>query len=112
MNDLQVGLCERFGVEFRPSPADAKLGLALATLNERPINGLRHPPKGDTSGWYVWAGERLSSADDLFQPVHADHLSEILPEIIPYLGLPPGWRFQVAPGHEDVWFDATLLNDR
>lgn len=22
---------------------------------------------------------------------------------------PPGWRFLIAPGHEDVWFDASLL---
>ena len=26
------------------------------------------------------------------------------------LGLGPGWRFLIAPGHEDVWFDANLLN--
>ena len=111
MDDGQAAVCERFGVEFRPSPADAKLGLALATLSQRPINGLRHPPKGGTSGWYVWAGETLSSAEDFFQPVHQDHLRELLPAIIPYLGLPPGWRFQVASGHEDVWFDATLLDE-
>jgi hypothetical protein len=111
MDDGQPAVCERFGVEFHPSPVDAKLGLALATFGQQPINGLRHPPKGDTSGWYVWAGETLSSEADFFQPVHADHLSKLLPAIIPYLGLPPGWRFQVAPGHEDVWFDASLLNE-
>jgi hypothetical protein len=83
----------------------------MATLGQQPINGLRHPPRGDTSGWYVWAGETLSSAADFFQPVHAAHLGELLPAIIHYLGLPPGWRFQVAPGHEDVWFDATLLSE-
>jgi hypothetical protein len=27
-----------------------------------------------------------------------------------YLGLAPGWRFLVAPGYKDVWFDAKLLN--
>jgi hypothetical protein len=111
MDEGQPAVCERFGVEFRPGAADAKLGLALATLGQQPINGLRHPPKGDTSGWYVWAGNTLSSAADFFQPVHTDHLSELLPAIIPYLGLPPGWRFQVAPGHEDIWFDAALLNE-
>lgn len=112
MDDRQAAMCERFGVEFRPSSPRLKLGVALATLGQQPMNGLRHPPEGDTTGWYVWAGEELSSAGDFFQPVHADHLNKILPAIIPYLGLPAGWRFQLGPGHEDVWFDAALLNER
>jgi hypothetical protein len=111
MDDTQAGICERFGVEFNPSELHLKLGVALATLGQQPINGLRHPPKEDTTGWYVWAGADLSPADDFFQPVHADHLDKILPTIIPYLGLPAGWRFQVAPDHEDVWFDEALLKE-
>jgi hypothetical protein len=27
-----------------------------------------------------------------------------------YLALPPGWRFLIATNHEDVWFDAALLD--
>jgi hypothetical protein len=111
MDELQPALCERFGAEFRPSQPHLKVGVALATLKQQPINGLRHPPKGDTTGWYVWGGQELSSADDFFQPVHVQHLDEILPAIIPYLGLPPGWRFQIAAGHEDVWFDGALLSE-
>ncbi|MFL6787405.1 MAG: hypothetical protein ACJ8FC_01940 [Sphingomicrobium sp.] len=110
MDDMQAAVCERFGVEFHPCQPHLKLGLALATLGQQPINGLRHPAKGDTTGWYVWGGQGLSAADDFFEPVHADHLDEILPSIIPYLGLPAGWRFQLAPGHEDVWFDPALLD--
>jgi hypothetical protein len=26
------------------------------------------------------------------------------------LGLPPGWRFLIAPGYLDVWYDASLLD--
>jgi hypothetical protein len=28
----------------------------------------------------------------------------------PYLALPPGWRFLIAPDYEDVWFDESLLH--
>lgn len=28
------------------------------------------------------------------------------------LGLAEGWRFLIAPGHEDVWYDASLLDDK
>ena len=110
MQNTQATMCERFGADFHPSEPDLKLGVALGTLGQRPINGLRHPAKGDTSGWYVWAGGEPSAAADFFQPVHISHLDGILPTIVPYLGRPAGWRFQVAPGHEDVWFDADLLN--
>src|SRR5947209_8272498 len=111
MSDAQAAVCERFGVEFEPSHSHLKLGLAFDTLGQKPINGLRHAPKGDTTGWYVWAGDELCTGDEFFQPIHVDHLVKILPAIIPYLGLPAGWRFQVAPGHEDVWFDPALLDE-
>ena len=75
-----------------------------------PINGLRHPPEGDTTGWYIWAGENLSADADFFVPLCVVHLDEWCPEAIPYLGLPPGWRFLIADGHEDVWFDPSLLD--
>ncbi len=103
-------MCDRFGVECHPSYLHLKIGLALETLGQQPINGLRHPPEKDTTGWYIWGGHELSSADDFFEPVHVSHLADILPAIIPYLGLPAGWRFQVTPGHEDVWFDVSLLS--
>lgn len=74
-----------------------------------PLHGLRHPAQGKTSGWYVWSGE-LSDADDFFQPWHHAHLFERWPEVAHLLDLPPGYRFLVAPGHEDVWEDPTLLD--
>jgi hypothetical protein len=75
----------------------------------RPLNGLRHVPAEGTSGWFFWTGDVLSEADDFFLPYHLTHLEESRPELVPYLALPPGWRFLIAPGFEDVWFDETLL---
>ena len=105
----QLQMCNRFGAEFVAAPTDTKVGVALATLGKAPLNGLRHPPEESTCGWYIWAGEEFSQSETFFQPVHVSHLSEYCPEAIQYLGLAPGWRFLIAPGHEDVWFDASLL---
>lgn len=74
-----------------------------------PINGLRHQASNDASGWYVWTGE-LTTAADFFVPLHSEHLVDIVPELGAYLGLPPGSRFLLAPGYEDVWTDETLLD--
>lgn len=70
-----------------------------------PINGVRCLPEKGTTGWYIWAGETMSDDPDFFVPLHVSHLGSWCPEVLPYLELPPGWRFLVAPGHEDAWFD-------
>jgi hypothetical protein len=45
----------------------------------------------------------------LLRPATRVSSYESCPEIVKYFGLGPGWRFLVAPGHEDVWFDPILL---
>jgi hypothetical protein len=107
----QRDLCRRLGLEPVAAEVDMKVGLARNVASGiQPVNGLRHPPEGDTTGWYIWAGEEPGQEPDFFQPVHVQHLHSICPAVIPYLALPPGWRFLVAPKYEDVWEDASLLS--
>jgi hypothetical protein len=107
---VQRRICARFGSAFVPADPDLKLGAARNALTGAvPLNGLRHPPKADTVGWYIWAGETLSTDSEFFQPLHVRHFGVRCPEVLPYLGLAPGWRFLIAPNHEDVWYDASLL---
>lgn len=47
--------------------------------------------------------------DDFFQAIHVEHIESWCPEVIKYLALPPGWRFLIADGYVDVWFDESLL---
>lgn len=106
----QRQVCQKYGASHYPSPSHLKAGIARNVhAGAAPINGLRHPPAGDTTGWYIWAGEELSDAPDFFEPLHVEHLVERCPEVLPYLGLPPGWRFLIAPDYEDVWYDESLL---
>lgn len=106
----QLAICQRFGTAFVDAPPDTTVGIALQTLDKLPLNGLRHPPEGGTCGWYIWGGKEFSQSVTFFQAVHVAHLEERCPDAVPYLGLPPGWRFLLAPGYEDVWYDAALLN--
>jgi hypothetical protein len=102
-------MCELYSATFTPAQDLVNSGFALGTLDQRPIHGLRHPIASDTTGWFIWCGD-YSAAKDFFKPVHTTHVIESLPEIAALLGLPPGYRFLVAQDHQDVWFDATLLN--
>lgn len=107
---MQRELCERYGVDFVAAPNHLKVGVARNVRDQLlPINGLRHRPEGDTTGWYIWAGEEFSSEPDFFVPLHIEHLAEWCPEAIRFLGLPPGWRFLAADDYEDVWEDQSLL---
>lgn len=107
----QLAVLSRLGLTPVDVDPHSKVGVSI-NLKERhvwPVNGLRHPPEGDMSGWYLWAGEDLPSDPQFFVPLHASHLAQWRPEVVPYLLLPPGWRFLIAPRHEDVWQDPSLL---
>ncbi|MBD1560031.1 hypothetical protein HC752_24265 [Vibrio sp. S9_S30] len=99
------------GISPQVPEALSKLGIALPTIGQQPINGLRHPPENGTNGWYIWCGQELLVEDDFFSPLHIEHTDEYLPQIKKYLDLPPGYRFLIdCSGYEDVWYDPSLLS--
>jgi hypothetical protein len=103
-------ICEKYGSLFIDSPESLKIGISKNVKDGIwPINGMRHPLEGDTTGWYIWAGEEFSTDPDFFVPLHVEHLNEWNPIVLKYLGLAPGWRFLVTDDYEDVWYDASLL---
>jgi hypothetical protein len=108
----QKSICEWAQVQpQRPLPG-SKIGIALSSLQKQPVHGMRIAPTETTSGWYVWCGE-LSEASDFFAPLHVEHLNEYLPAAVEYLDLPPGYRFLIDDAnYEDVWFDASLLEQQ
>jgi hypothetical protein len=109
--EAQREVCRRYEARPFSAPPGKKLGIARNIgENVQPINGIRHLPEGETTGWYIWRGE-LSDDPEFFLPLHVDHLKDWCPVVIPYLQLPPGYRFQIAPGYEDVWYDPKVLEE-
>ena len=107
----QEDVCRQHGLSWVEAPPHLKVGIAEnVKTGLLPINGLRHRPQGDTTGWYIWAGGEPSSAPEFFKPLHVEHIREWCSAVVPYLGLPPGSRFLIAPNHEDVWEDKSLLD--
>jgi len=106
---LQRAICLEYDCEFVPVSPDSILGFAASTAGMLPLNGLRHPTEEDTNGWYIWGGEELSQRSDFFSPFHTHHMIEKCPEVLKFLGLPPGFRFILAPGYVDVWYDSKLV---
>lgn len=109
--EVQRGICQEYGAEYLAAGEQLKVGLSSGVVaGQRPLHGVRHLPEGDTSGWYIWAGE-YSASEDFFQPVHVYHLESQQPILTRYLGLAPGWRFLLVPEEDyiDVWFDPSVL---
>lgn len=103
LEQVQRMMCTKHGASFTPADSGLKVGLALDTLKLNPIYGVRESLVGDTTGWYIWGGPH-SDAPDFFQPVHVDHLADLLPIVLPFLGLEPGFKFITdQSGYEDVW---------
>jgi hypothetical protein len=110
MDEAQQSVCKRYGADFTPPEDSYKVGISGSALRgEVPLHGLRHPPESGTTGWFIWSGDMLEE-QGFFTPLHLYHLAEDCPAALPFLALPPGWRFLVAPGYEDVWWDSSLLD--
>lgn len=88
----------------------SKLGIALSTLGQMPIRGDRLAPENGTNGWYIWCGEQWSNDPNFYSPMCVEHLTDMLPLVVDFLDLPPGYRFVIDDnGYKDVWFDAAIL---
>lgn len=111
---VQQDICNKYGFKFESCDLHLKVGITLDIKEKSktmPIHALRLPIVGDTTGWYIRAGEYLED-DDFFKPMHTVHLEEYCPLILPYLGLPPGTRLLIAENGDyvDVWEDLSLLS--
>lgn len=75
-----------------------------------PFTARHFPPAGNRNGWVLWTGTEPIAYPG-YVPVATGELVRWLPQVVPYLELPPGWSFQIAPDHEDVWEEPELLDD-
>jgi hypothetical protein len=114
-NDIQQqqqAICKTLNVTWTPISINSMIAFNESLLSDtKPINGLRHPGTETIAGWYLWSGGDIPQQDDeFFKPVHVVHLLHDRPIVLKYLGLPPGWRFQIDDnGYEDIWFDKAIL---
>jgi len=104
--EMQRDVCARYGMQ--ETSVEDMVALATSTVGQMPIYGTRvQRGEGDNIGWYFYCGEH-SGADDFYQPVHTEHLEQMLPLVVKYLRLPPGTHFIIDDrGYEDVWQEPT-----
>ena len=106
----KISICEWQKVTPCRPENNSIVGLAIGSDKNGVIHGLRHEPKNNTNGWYIWTGD-YSNKKDFFKPVCLEHLHKSIElDLIEYLDLPPGFRFIIdGNNYEDVWYDEDLL---
>lgn len=104
IKQAQLDICAKYHSDFEQLKPDEIVAVAIDTIGKMPITGIREILEdGQNVSWYIHCGEH-SKEDDFYKPVHWVHLVEMLPEVLPYLGLPQGYRFIIDDeGYEDVW---------
>jgi hypothetical protein len=106
LEEQQRRVCAAHQAEFVPPAPGSKVGIALQTLGQVPIHGVRVPPTESTCGWFLFAGEQWSDAADFYQPLCVEHVAKYCEPALPFLGLAPGWRFMTdGQGFVDVWWE-------
>lgn len=97
-------LCEEVGSAYVEVSGDDVIAVAVNTLNQDPIVGIRKAVDTATKvSWYIYGGEQVSSDAD-FEIMTVRELQDIAPEALPYLALDQGFRFMIdADDYEDVW---------
>jgi hypothetical protein len=103
LGDLQKSTCRDYDLpEVEP---EGMVAVALDTLGKFPICGERVIKEHDWEkiSWYFYCGD-YSEKKDPYRPIHIEHLSDILPEVLKFIGLPYGSGFEIdSNGDEVVW---------
>jgi hypothetical protein len=97
-------LCEEFGSAYIEVKGDDVVAVAVHTLNQDPIVGIRKIAETEENvSWYIYGGE-LPEGEDFFETMTIKKLQDIIPEVLPYLALDIGYRFMIdGDDYEDVW---------
>lgn len=103
---VQLAVCAKYHALFHTCADDERAGVAVETLKKEPIYGVREKNHDGSNSWYIWGGPG-STAEDFYQPLCAGHIGDLIPMVLPYLALPPGYKFIIdRSGFEDVWFES------
>ena len=95
-------ICAEYGSDFVPPAPLDRAAVALATLDQWPLNAQRVTPERGNCGWYVWGGNGRSGDVGFFQTMHVANLLTRCPQITPFLGLAPGWRVRLSESQREI----------
>lgn len=103
----QQRVCKAQGAAFDPPLPLSGIACSDGVLEGRlPVGGARYRYSGKMSGWFL--STNLDDGTSKTAKVHhAYHVTAARPDLVKYLALPPGYRFDLGAGGR-IWFDPAL----
>lgn len=102
----QQQTCARFGAAFSPSAALQLAAVSDGVHEGDPVAGVRYPPKDDDDSGWCLSTNRFDGTLDTVRREHLFHVTNDRLDVVPYLALPPGYRFVYSEVGIEVEFDA------
>jgi hypothetical protein len=102
----QHSLCEKAASPWTPPRAD-QIAAVWPDLTDTPLEGVRYQPAGGMSGWWLMPAGFTGEFGDMV-PKHLYHVTRLRPDVLPLLGLAPGYAFNQQ--REVIWFEQGVAN--
>lgn len=111
LEKIQRECCEHYGADYAPVDSGQLVVISDGVLaGAVPVEGVRYPSPDHMSGWWLTTDEYNGDVDTL-KTVHFHHIEEKRPEIVIYMALPFGYRFQLGGDEENAWFDEAAAKE-
>lgn len=101
-------ICQQYGAEFKPPRPDKLTVISKGVLEGLPVQGVRYPSPDHMSGWWITTDQYDGDINSL-KNQHTYHVTAARPDLIKYLALPAGFRFDLSV-KDDVWLDEKVAN--
>jgi hypothetical protein len=108
----QSNICRQAGAPFEPPYADQKVATSVGVMEgDVPVWGVRYSAPPHMSGWYLTTDRYSGNIEDL-KVGHLHHLTALRPDLVRFLALPHGYRFELTGQGERAYFDAQVLKEK
>ena len=102
----QHAACERCESPFSPPAPESLAAISAGVMDGEAAQGVRYPSPEHMSGW--WISTQRYEEDREMTNDHMHHLTRARPDLVPYLALAHGFRFNFEAGDQRIWFDQSV----
>jgi len=105
----QTNMCEAEGANFVTTPFGSLIAISAGVLIGRPVHAVRYPSMEPNSGWWIFADDYDGDLASM-KPTHCFHVQKMQPKIVQFLGLSPGYCFDLRK-EQRVWFEEAVAHE-
>jgi hypothetical protein len=106
----QHDICQKANAQFLPPNPQQLVAISQGVLEGDPTGGARFISPSHMSGWWITT-DRYDGNVGTLKVLHLHHVTAVRPDLVRYLALPYGHRFEQDNDQERVWYDATIMSD-